>query len=426
MKTWLSFFLSLSIIIGLFLGCSSSSLPYDKPDKQGNSKDQVLPSSQLISTLYDKSKIGPELVKRNNDFAFHIFKQLNKEDREKNIFISPLSISTALAMTYQGAQGTTKEAMAKALRYSDIDIQVLNESYKNLLPHLMKLDHKIELNIANSIWIRDGVPIQEPFLSINKEVFNALVSTLDFSKEDAANKINQWISDATNEKISQMIEPPIAPDTIMYLINAVYFKGNWADEFNKEHTLNSLFYREDGRSEEVMMMSRNGSVEYGQKDDFKVVRLPYENGKTAMYCILPEEGKSTNEFIEDLDSEKWKIVKDSISHTDDLILQIPRFQLEYGIKSLKGSLINLGMEDAFSDDADFSGIGDNLCINEVFHKAVIDVNEEGSEAAAATVVEMRVTSAVEPIEFIANRPFIFIIADDETDSILFMGKVYNI
>ena len=263
-------------------------------------------------------------------------------------------------------------------------------------------------------------------MSINKEVFNALVSTLDFSKEDAANKINQWISDATNEKISQMIEPPIAPDTIMYLINAVYFKGNWADEFNKEHTLNSLFYREDGRSEEVMMMSRNGSVEYGQKDDFKVVRLPYENGKTAMYCILPEEGKSTNEFIEDLDSEKWKIVKDSISHTDDLILQIPRFQLEYGIKSLKGSLINLGMEDVFSDDADFSGIGDNLCINEVFHKAVIDVNEEGREAAAVTVVEMRETSAVEPIEFIANRPFIFIIADDETDSILFMGKVYNI
>ena len=236
-------------------------------------------------------------------------------------------------MTYQGAQGTTKEAMAKALRYSDIDIQVLNESYKNLLPHLMKLDHKIELNIANSIWIRDGVPIQEPFLSINKEVFNALVSTLDFSKEDAANKINQWISDATNEKISQMIEPPIAPDTIMYLINAVYFKGNWADEFNKEHTLNSLFYREDGRSEEVMMMSRNGSVEYGQKDDFKVVRLPYENGKTAMYCILPEEGKSTNEFIEDLDSEKWKIVKDSISTPMILYYKYPDSNLNMELRA---------------------------------------------------------------------------------------------
>lgn len=409
MKRMMHIMLCVILTISLLAGCSISS--------NQNSNQNL---------TFDKEKIDFDVVKGNTQFAFDVFKQLNREDSGKSIFISPLSISTALSMTYQGAKGTTKDAMAQALRYKDIDMNVLNESYKNLLRYLTQIDSKVELNISNSIWIRKGEEIKEDFLSVNRDVFDADANELDFSKEDSANKINEWISEATKGKIQKMISPPISPQVVMYLINAIYFKGDWTEQFEKKNTFSTKFHTEDGNTKDIMIMNRKGEVEYVKGDNYKAVRLPYGKEKVSMYCILPDKGVSINSFIEDMNIDKWKEIREGIIKTRDVTLQIPKFKLEYGIKNLNDSLTALGMGEAFEESADFSGIRENIFISRVLHKAVIEVNEEGSEAAGVTVVEMVESAVMEPITFIANRPFVFFIADDETGTILFMGKLSDV
>jgi len=407
MKRLLKTIISVSLSIGLLAGCSTGSM------FPGNIRS------------YDRGKIDEHVVRANNDFAFNVFRQLDSEDGEKNIFISPLSISAALTMAYQGAGSTTRDAMAETLGYNDMEIEKINESFKNLLGMLNRKDKKIEINISNSIWYRQGRKIKDEFLSVNKDIFGASVSELDFSDPESADKINRWISDSTKGKIEKMIEPPIPADVVMYLINAIYFKGEWTEKFDKNLTFNSEFHSGNGRVSDIMMMYKNGNAEYGAGDQWKAVRLPYGKGSMSMYCILPEEGISVNDFIADMNTEKWEQIKGSISETEDVVLQIPRFKIDYGIKELKDSLTAMGMGEAFTGGADFSGIREDIYISSVMHKAVVEVNEEGSEAAAATVVEMTEAAAAEPIMFIADRPFVFIIADDETGSVLFMGKVFD-
>lgn len=384
-------------------------------------------SNNYQQVSFDKDKITSSVLSSNSEFAFDIFSRLNEEDKDKSIFISPLSISTALSMTMQGAGTTTREGMMKALKYEGIDLEEVNESYKNLLRYMDGVDKKVELDINNSIWIRKGKNIKDDFISVNKDVFNAYVTDLDFSKDDSADKINKWIANSTKNKIEKMIDAPISSDIIMYLINAIYFKGEWTHQFDKKLTFGTKFNTGDGDAKDVMMMSRKGEVEYGDKGDFKVVRLPYGKGKTSMYCVLPNEGVSINDFIKGLNEEKWKEIKESVSKTEDVLLNIPRFKMEYGIKALNNSLISMGMGEAFSAKADFSGISNGVSISRVLHKAVIEVNEEGSEAAGVTVVEMKETAFMgDPPSFIANRPFVFFITKDTMGTILFMGKLYDV
>ncbi|KUO62899.1 MAG: proteinase IV [Gracilibacter sp. BRH_c7a] len=407
MKKRVCLLLCITLAVGLLTGCKQN--------------------STIQKHSVDKNKISMNVIDGNTRFAFELFKQLDTEDGEGNIFISPLSISTALAMTYQGAAASTKEGMAEALGYSGIEDTKLNESYQNLLPYLNGLDDKVQLNISNSIWVREGEEIRQDFLTANRDIFKASVTPLDFGEAKAADQINHWISEATNKKIEKMINSPISPDIIMYLINAIYFKGDWTEQFDPKHTFQTRFKAENGSMNDIMMMQRTGKVAYGQGDGFQAVRLPYGSGKAAMYCILPGEDIPINDFIATLDGEHWQVIRDSIRERDEVNLQLPRFKLEYGIKNLNAGLTALGMGEAFTDKADFSGIGDNICISRVLHKAIIEVNEEGSEAAAATAVEMTLTGApAEPLAFIADRPFVFVIADDETGTILFMGKLSEV
>lgn len=406
MKRIISMLISIIMITSLFTGCVGR----NDNNKEGNKQ---------IS--YDLNKIDPGIINGNELFAFDIFKGLNTEDIDKNIFISPISISIALTMTYNGAGTTTKEAMAEALRYKGIELEKLNEGYKNFLVHLNNVDPKVQLNINNSIWFKKGEEIKQDFLSTNRNNFNAYITELDFQDAKAADTINNWISKATKGKIDKMIEPPISSDVIMYLINAIYFKGQWTKQFNKKLTFTGTFNTEDGQKKEVQLMNRKGEIEYGEVEKSKIVKLPYGNEKTAMYCILPGEGVKINDYIRQFNIEKWKELKESLSKKDDVILQLPRFKIEYGIKELNNNLSVLGMGEAFSDSADFSGIRDGIYISRVLHKAVIEVNEEGSEAAGATVVEMKEAAAVDPIIFIGDRPFLFIIADDETGNYPFYG-----
>ena len=387
----------------------------------------VLPTGDAAHE-YDPDKVSEQFIEGNNRFAWDILRELNHEDEGENVFISPISISTALSMTYQGAQGNTKDEMGKVLGYGDMDDETLRESYREFLKYLVAMDPEIDLNIANSIWYREGEAIEEEFLEVNREVFDALVEELDFSDEEAADIINAWIEDATEGKIEEMLDGPIPGNVIMYLINAIYFKGDWTVPFEEEQSFDAIFNASSGEQQEITMMRRNGSVEYGEGEDYQTVRLPYgEKENTAMYVILPkDEGQDINEFLGTMDEEKWQDIRGSVSSSDDVELQIPRFEMEYGIKSLKNALIRLGMEEAFDMYANFDGIRPGIFIEDVLHKAVIEVNEQGSEAAAATVVIVAESAVMDPPSFIADRPFLFVIANEEADSILFMGKVQSL
>ena len=287
------------------------------------------------------------------------------------------------------------------------------------------MDEKADLTISNSIWYRQGEAIKQDFIDINKQFFNAEVMELDFSNPKSADIINNWIKISTKDKIEKMLDPPLPTDVVMYLINAVYFKGDWSTQFNKEHTYSSNFNGLNKNIQSVDMMSRIGTIEYGMGDDYQVVRLPYGEGKVSMYVVLPDLKQDINTFLNLMDRNKYMEIKASIELIEEVTLNLPKFNMEYGIKELNNQLIAMGMEYPFSEMADFSDIRKGLFISRVLHKAVIEVNEEGSEAAGVTVVEMQESAAMDSIVFTADRPFLFMITEDDTDTILFMGKFIN-
>lgn len=380
------------------------------------SQTQLVDKGNESTPLNDNTK----LAKPNNEFSWEIFNLINEEDSNKEIFISPLSISSMLTMALNGAEGTTKEAMEKALHYKGMALDEINAGYASLMKRIKNLDPRVTIEIANSIWARDSFQIKPDYIERNRDYLSAEVRSLNFDLPDAAAAINKWISDKTQNLITKMIDPPINPDVMMYLINAIYFKGEWTESFKEEDTTTEDFYAVDGKTDKVPMMKRTGKIHYSKQGSYSAVMLPYGNESTSMVVILPDG--DINEFISSMDNEKWISLLNGLVPTGNLHLQLPKFKMEYGIKELKRVLTAMGMGEAFSDRANFTGIADNLCVSSVLHKAVVDVNEEGTEAAAVTVGTIVATSYVEPVSFIANRPFLFVITDIEDGSILFMGK----
>ncbi len=375
---------------------------------------------ELVESIKDE-----RIVQANTTFAFDLFRKINHEDVQENIFISPLSVSAALTMNYNGAENSTKEAMEDTLGFSELTKEEVNSGFKYMKKYLEKIDKKIELEMSNSIWIRKGEEINQDFIDLNIDVFNAYTKSLDFSKKSAVDKINQWIDTSTHGLIKKVLNAPISEDVIMYLINAIYFKGEWTQKFDKGRTYDAIFYNGLGEQNPIEMMSMKESVDFMESNNYKAVKLYYGNKKTAMVCILPNEDVDINDFIESLDGNKWAEIQEEF-HESDIIVKIPKFKMEYGVKKLNDTLKSLGMAEAFEYEADFGGIREDLYISEVLHKAVIEVNEEGSEAATVTVVTDNTSSVMEPTSFIADRPFIFIITDEEMGSILFMGKAYDL
>lgn len=369
-------------------------------------------------------KINIGLVENNNRFAFKLFKKLIKEDTGINVFISPFSISAVLTMTYNGASGQTGKDMAEALNFGDLPQAKINEDFKQLISKIENSDKEIELAIANSIWTRKDFVVKKDFLDRNHEFFSAEINSIDFDKPDAPKSINDWIENNTNGKIDRMIDA-IDRDVIMYLINAIYFKGLWTSQFDEKKTETKDFYLPGGISVEVLMMNQKAEFFHKSLDDFSVLKLPYgKNQEFAMYIMLPENVENIDKVISSMDYERWQQIIEDLEKKE-VNIWIPRFKTEYGIKNLNQALTDLGMGIAFGQSADFSGICQDIFISRVLHKAIIEVNEKGSEAAAATVVEMKLTAYEKIPEFNANRPFFFAITDEKTDSILFMGKLQN-
>ncbi len=395
----------------VFTGCSGAGI---------SAAGIMIVSAEESDEMADN--ISRELIGANNKFAFDIFRELLIQDKGKNIFISPFSITTALAMAYNGAETDTKDAMAEVLGFSGPGLEDLNSNFSQLLVAIQSADPDIELDIANSVWKRSGFEVKEDYLDRMAQYYYSTVQDLDFSKSDAPDIINKWIEDATRGKIDKMISE-IDAMVMMYLINAIYFKGDWTYPFDEELTGTDDFYLEDGSTVDVEMMENYGDYKYSGDGDLEAVRLPYGRDMVSMYIILPPEGTGLDPAIEKITGDSWNGFTGSFAERE-LNLRMPKFKIEYGIKDLLPPLTRLGMGIAFTDSADFSGMHPDLFISRVDHKAVIEVNEKGSEAAAVTVVEMQLTSApAEPIEFTADRPFFFVISDDRTGTILFMGKV---
>ena len=353
----------------------------------------------------------------NTRFGFKLLHDLREREPGGNIFISPLSISIALTMTYNGAVGETERAMAEVLEIDGLDLSTINNSNKVLRNSLEAPDPKVEISIANSIWYRQRIVFNPDFLERNRMFFGAEVAALDFSSPQAAGTINEWVDTNTNGKIEKIVDR-INPQTLLFLINAIYFKGNWQDEFDSSRTRQGIFHLTDGSEKRVQMMRREGEYPYFRGEHFEATSLPYGDGRMSMYIFLPNHDSNLNRFLRNLDAGNWEgWISQFQNRRHELIL--PRFKLEYEVR-LNEALEALGMGIAFGGGADFSGMGPNLFISEVRHKTFVEVNEEGTEAAAVTAV-VGVKSL--PPAFRVDRPFFFAIYDADTETILFMGTV---
>ncbi|MBN2102794.1 serpin family protein [bacterium] len=360
------------------------------------------------------------LAQSDNVFGFKLFRQLNTETSDSNLFISPFSVSMALGMTLNGAAGETEQAMQQTLELTELTQQEINETYQSLMELLSYQDSKVLFEIANSIWIREGYPVLPAFIEANQTYFDALIREMDFSRSDALEIINGWIYDKTHGKIKDALDV-IPPNIVMYLINAIYFKGAWKFEFDPKNTYDAAFETPYGSRACQMMVHPEITLLYLRNKDFQAVDLPYGGGKFSMSLLLPHSNKSVDDLIDQMTDENWKLW---VAQFDSATLELglPRFKVEYGTL-LNDALISLGMGIAFGSGADFSRINPNggLFINRVIHKTFVEVNEEGTEAAAVTIVEMLESSI--GMSMIVNRPFAFVIWDHTTGAIMFMGKI---
>jgi serine protease inhibitor len=363
------------------------------------------------------------IVDSDNRFGLKLFRQIIKEEKDKNVFISPLSVSMALGMTYNGANGETQGAMQKVLELSGLTLQEINESYKSLIGLLTGLDPKVRFQIANSIWYRQELSFEKEFIDLNKTYFNAQVSGLDFSDPSAAKTINAWVDKNTNGKITEIVDDPIDPLLVMFLINAIYFKGTWTYEFDKDLTRDDWFILPDGSKKACRMMKREGEFRYFQTADFQAIDLPYGDGDFSMTIFLPAPKMDIDSLITEFDQKNWDLWMGSFFN-QKLTLQFPKFVLAYEL-SLNDVLKTLGMAFAFDPlRADFTKMykgPNNVYISKVKHKTFVDVNEEGTEAAAVTSVEIGITSVGNFMR--VDRPFVFAIRENKSGTIVFIGKI---
>jgi len=374
------------------------------------------------------SEKAAQLIEADNKFGLELFqKVVAYEDEAENVMVSPLSVSLALAMTYNGANGETKTAMEETLKLNGLTTDEINQSYESLVNALKSLDEKVLLEIANAIFYREGLEVLDDFISVNQDYYDAEVSPLDFNDPGAVDVINGWVADNTNDKIKTIINH-ISGDQALFLLNAIYFKGIWTTEFDPEHTGSFPFYKEDGSEKMVQMMCHTETHDYYSNEIFQAARLSYGIGNYNMCVFLPGEGKSASDIIALLNQENWEAWIDGFQETENVDIRMPKFNFEYEIK-LNDVLSDMGMAIAFGAGADFTGINPagDLYIEYVKHKTFVDVNEEGTEAAAVTVVSM-LNSAVDPqnvVPFYVNKPFLFTITEKDTGAILFIGEVKN-
>lgn len=367
-----------------------------------------------------------QIVDGGNRFGFDLFREiLSRENPADNVFISPLSVHMALAMAWNGAAGPTRDQMTEAMYFPHVADPKINESFQRLMTDLLSVDEKVKMEIANSVWYREGFQVKDSFLGVNRDYFNAEVSELDFADPKSKDIINNWVAGKTHHKIKQIVDE-ITSTHVMFLINAIYFKGMWEKQFEPKDTRNRTFSLAGGAQKEVMTMQMSSMFAYTEREGYRVIELPYGRGNFSMLVFLPVEGSDVNALLENLDIEEWNALPSEMSYQPEIDLRLPCFGFSFETE-LKAPLMSLGINDAFIGGlADFSGITDQeIFISRARHKAFVEVNEEGTEAAAVTSIEFRETSIREPLRFYVDRPFVFALKEKFTNSMLFIGKVMD-
>jgi len=367
-----------------------------------------------------------EVVNANNKFAFDLYSKYRVKYNERNVFFSPYSISTALAMTYEGARGKTAEEIRSVFHFPE-DNSARRSGMARIYNELNKGSNSYELKTANALWAQKDYPFLSEYFNITQNYYGGNVTNLDFMGDSAGarSKINAWAEDQTNGRIKNLLSENPDPTTRLILTNAIYFKGKWLMQFDKSSTREMDFWVSNNTSVKVQMMALSGQKgSYAETEDMQILELPYEGEDLSMLILLPRE-KSIDRLETSLNAEKLSELKGKLQISKVTVL-LPRFRFETAY-SMAEDLKELGMPTALGNEADFSGMtgAKDLYIGEVVHKAFVEVNEEGTEAAAATEVGMKTASVEISNSFIADHPFIFIIQQKDTGNILFIGRVIN-
>lgn len=369
--------------------------------------------------------VSSRVADQTNDFAFDLTRNLYKtEPAGDNIFVSPLSLHIALGMLLNGAEGETRDGILKALKAEESSVEALNEAYTTLLKELPAADNKVKLDIANAVWTRKNFAVKPGFHAILKEIFDSEAYEEPFD-QSTVDKINHWASEKTQGKIQKVIDE-ISDDHVMFLMNALYFKGDWKYAFDQSKTRDWDFQLAGGGSKKVKMMLAESDFRTLSTEDYSVVELPYSSGQFNLTLFVPHQAEKLTDLLEKLDHAEWEKVQQQLS-VKGLKVGLPKFRLDYEIQ-LGNVLAQMGMSRAFSDAAQFGKISDHpLLVSFVKQNTFLGIDEEGTEAAAVTTIGIGTTSTggtAKPA-IIADRPFFFIISEKTSKTILFTGRIMN-
>ena len=406
MKKYILFLL----IIGLLVGCKSA----NEPTLENEAKPIKLSSVQ-------KARVG-----QDNDFAFDLLRNtiIKTKATEPNVFISPLSVSIAFGMVRNGANGETKTEIEKALRLSGLTDAEINDYYRIMQTELPSIDKKTKLSIANAIWLRSGFTAKPDYLKTNADYFKAYIKTVDFGQSWALDTINDWAKRNTNGLIPKVLNE-LDADLVALLMNAVYFKGTWVSRFNKESTKEADFKNEQGEYVKVNMMSCKSTFDYTKDDVAQYLDMPYGNKAFSMTVILPNENKTTDDVLKQLNTAQLAAILGKMQPTETNVF-FPRFKVKNKFELIP-MLDAMGIKKAFTPLADFSRMcNSSVFISFVKHDTYVEVTEEGTEAAAVTTIGFKNTSMPQENYFVANKPFLFLIREKSTGVILFIGKMGNV
>lgn len=410
------FFLLVTAVVVLVSACDSL---VKTPDEGAH--DDYVPTGGS-GPIQLRAALLPQAA-RDNAFALNIFRSMASSSSDSNIVISPMSISIALGMAWNGAAAETKAEMTALLGMSETPDSLINQYYEVMQKSLPVIDSSTTVNLANSLWYTTDFAVKPSYLNVNQTYFDAEIRSIDFKQAWAKDTINAWVDAKTNHLIPEIVES--TQDQVMYLINAVYFKGAWVMPFDPKKTTPSSFTKQKGGTSQVNMMYMLDTLCLGETENAQYLDLAYGNGAYSMTLVLPKTGYSTSNVLSALTPESLNQTISTLNK-QKVELYLPRFKVECDF-DLIPTLQSLGMKLAFTPSANFSGISDaSIMISDVKHKTFVEVTEKGTTAAAVTSIGFEYTSMPNYPQFIVNKPFLFFIRENGSKVILFAGKIANV